>query len=355
MRPGTRGELKDNGKDNMMAYIEFQNLSKYYGSKQVLDDINLSIGKGELVTLLGPSGCGKSTLLRCLAGLEEVTEGRILLDGTDITGVEPRKRDIGMVFQQYSLFPNMTVTRNVAFGLKIKKTDKALIREKTADILKIVGLDEQAGMYPAQLSGGQQQRAALARALVTEPKVLLLDEPLSAIDALLRHSLQIEIRRIQKEVGITAVFVTHDQDEAMVMSDTIHLLHDGRIEQSARPIDMYTKPVTRFAATFIGHYNLLSAAQLKTACGGTAFAEMTAFRPEIIDMHPAGGAEPENPDAYLMRGRIAASLPHGNIIRYAVLCGGVQIDVDTLFGDESLFHEGDEVCLAVPKDKCISL
>ena len=172
-----------------MAYIEFQNLCKSYGSKQVLDDINLSIGKGELVTLLGPSGCGKSTLLRCLAGLEEVTEGRILLDGTDITGIDPRKRDIGMVFQQYSLFPNMTVTRNVAFGLKIKKTDKALIREKTADILKIVGLDEQAGMYPAQLSGGQQQRAALARALVTEPKVLLLDEPLSAIDALLRHSL----------------------------------------------------------------------------------------------------------------------------------------------------------------------
>ena len=146
-----------------MAYIEFQNLCKSYGSKQVLDDINLSIGKGELVTLLGPSGCGKSTLLRCLAGLEEVTEGRILLDGTDITGIDPRKRDIGMVFQQYSLFPNMTVTRNVAFGLKIKKMDKALIREKTADILKIVGLDEQAGMYPAQLSGGQQQRAALAR------------------------------------------------------------------------------------------------------------------------------------------------------------------------------------------------
>ena len=291
-----------------MAYIEFQNLCKSYGSKQVLDDINLSIGKGELVTLLGPSGCGKSTLLRCLAGLEEVTEGRILLDGTDITGIDPRKRDIGMVFQQYSLFPNMTVTRNVAFGLKIKKTDKALIREKTADILKIVGLDEQAGMYPAQLSGGQQQRAALARALVTEPKVLLLDEPLSAIDALLRHSLQIEIRRIQKEVGITAVFVTHDQDEAMVMSDTIHLLHDGRIEQSARPIDMYTKPVTRFAATFIGHYNLLDAAKMKTACGETVPSGMLAFRPEIIDMHPAGGAEQAFPTATLSATRFSAAV-----------------------------------------------
>ena len=185
--------------------------------------------------------------------------------------------------------------------------------------------------------------------------MLLLDEPLSAIDALLRHSLQIEIRRIQKEVGITAVFVTHDQDEAMVMSDTIHLLHDGRIEQSARPIDMYTKPVTRFAATFIGHYNLLDAAKMKTACGETVPSGMLAFRPEIIDMHPAGGAEPENPDAYMMRGRIAASLPHGNIIRYAVLCGGVQIDVDTLFGDESLFHEGDEVTLSIPKSKCIAL
>lgn len=208
-----------------MSYIRFENLSKNYGQKEVLKDINLEIEKGTLVTLLGPSGCGKSTLLRCLAGLETVSSGKIFLDGKDITDISPRDRGIGMVFQQYSLFPNMTVEQNIAFGLKIKKTDKNIIQEKVNDIINIVGLKEQAKQYPSQLSGGQQQRAALARAIVTEPKVLLLDEPLSAIDALLRHSLQIEIRRIQQELGITAIFVTHDQDEAMVMSDVIHLMY----------------------------------------------------------------------------------------------------------------------------------
>lgn len=194
-----------------MSYIRFENLSKNYGQKEVLKDINLEIEKGTLVTLLGPSGCGKSTLLRCLAGLETVSSGKIFLDGKDITDISPRDRGIGMVFQQYSLFPNMTVEQNIAFGLKIKKTDKKVIQEKVNDIISIVGLKEQVKQYPSQLSGGQQQRAALARAIVTEPKVLLLDEPLSAIDALLRHSLQIEIRRIQQELGITAIFVTHDQ------------------------------------------------------------------------------------------------------------------------------------------------
>ena len=191
---------KNQRKWRKMAYIKFENIVKNYGRNVVLKNINLEIEKGQLVTLLGPSGCGKSTLLRCLAGLEEVTEGKIFLDGRDITNVNPRERDMGMVFQQYSLFPNMTVLENVEFGMKLKKTDKKEMKERAEDMLGIVGLKDKMYSYPANLSGGQQQRAALARAIVTEPKVLLLDEPLSAIDALLRKSLQAEIRRIQKKL-----------------------------------------------------------------------------------------------------------------------------------------------------------
>ena len=232
-----------------MSYIRFENLSKSFGKNEVLTDINLEVEKGQLVTLLGPSGCGKSTLLRCLAGLETVTSGRVYLDGEDITDKNPKDRDIGMVFQQYSLFPNMDVAQNVAFGLKMKKVPKEEITKRVEEMVDIVGLSDHLHHYPAEMSGGQQQRAALARAMVTHPKVLLLDEPLSAIDALLRHSLQVEIRRIQKEMDITAIFVTHDQDEAMVMSDVINLMYQGKIEQSAPPTQMYTQPVSKFAAT----------------------------------------------------------------------------------------------------------
>ena len=202
------------------------------------------------MTLLGPSGCGKSTLLRCLSGLETVTSGKVYLDDKDITDVNPKDRDIGMVFQRYSLFPNMDVAQNVAFGLKMKKVPNAEIDKRVKEMVDIVGLSDHLHHYPSELSGGQQQRAALARAMVTNPKVLLLDEPLSAIDALLRHSLQVEIRRIQQELNMTAIFVTHDQDEAMVMSDVIHLMYNGKIEQSATPTEMYTEPVSKFAATF---------------------------------------------------------------------------------------------------------
>lgn len=335
-----------------MSYIKFENLSKNYGQKEVLKDINLEIEKGTLVTLLGPSGCGKSTLLRCLAGLETVSSGKIFLDGKDITDISPRDRGIGMVFQQYSLFPNMTVEQNIAFGLKIKKTDKNIIQEKVNDIINIVGLKEQAKQYPSQLSGGQQQRAALARAIVTEPKVLLLDEPLSAIDALLRHSLQIEIRRIQQELGITAIFVTHDQDEAMVMSDVIHLMYQGHMEQSGRPTELYTKPATKFVASFIGHYNLLDAPVMKKICGADIASESIAFRPELIQV----STEPvEDPDSYMIPGEIAFSLPHGNILRYAVMCGGTQVDVDALFGTEAPYCKGDRIYLSIRKDDCIYL
>lgn len=335
-----------------MAYIRFENICKSFGKNEVLKNINLDVEKGQLVTLLGPSGCGKSTLLRCLAGLETVTSGKVYLDGNDITNVNPKDRDIGMVFQQYSLFPNMTVEQNVAFGLKMKKVDKSKIKSKVKEIVEIVGLGDKMRHYPSQLSGGQQQRAALARAIVTEPKVLLLDEPLSAIDALLRHSLQIEIRRIQKELNITAIFVTHDQDEAMVMSDVIHLMYKGNIEQSAPPTQLYTQPKTKFAATFIGHYNVLDRDKFKTVCGEAVDCDSIAFRPEIVQI----SNKPVSADnCYMMKGTIAVSLPHGNILRYGIMCGGVQIDVDVLFSDVVPFENGETVYLSVKKDECIML
>ena len=241
-----------------MSYIEFKNINKYYGDNQVLKNISLNVEKGQFVTLLGPSGCGKSTLLRCLSGLEEISSGQIIMDGKDITDLEPKDRNIGMVFQHYSLFPNMTVEENIAFGLKMKKKPKEEIAEKVKQAMEMVELTGKEKEYPDNLSGGQQQRVALARSIVQEPKVLLLDEPLSAIDAKLRKSLQNSIKQVHKALGLTSIFVTHDQDEAMVMSDTIHLFHEGKIEQSSDPITMYTSPVSKFAAAFIGNYNILT-------------------------------------------------------------------------------------------------
>lgn len=193
-----------------MSYIEFKNINKYYGDNQVLKNISLNVEKGQFVTLLGPSGCGKSTLLRCLSGLEEISSGQIIMDGKDITDLEPKDRNIGMVFQHYSLFPNMTVEENIAFGLKMKKKPKEEIAEKVKQAMEMVELTGKEKEYPDNLSGGQQQRVALARSIVQEPKVLLLDEPLSAIDAKLRKSLQNSIKQVHKALGLTSIFVTHD-------------------------------------------------------------------------------------------------------------------------------------------------
>ncbi|MBR5310785.1 MAG: ABC transporter ATP-binding protein [Oscillospiraceae bacterium] len=335
-----------------MAYIRFENLNKSFGDNHVLKDINLDIEKGELVTLLGPSGCGKSTLLRCLSGLEKVTSGKIYLDGVDITDVDPRDRGIGMVFQQYSLFPNMSVKDNVAFGLKMKKVPKDEIEKKVKQMLEIVGLSDKIDQFPMQLSGGQQQRVALARAIVTEPKVLLLDEPLSAIDALLRHNLQIEIRRIQKELNITTIFVTHDQDEAMVMSDTIHLFNAGHIEQSGSPVDLYVTPRTKFTASFIGNYNLLPAEKFGKACGEEIGCEDVAIRPEIVKL----SKEPvESDTCYQLKGTITSFISHGNVIRFRVENEDIWLNSDIVFERELAFAEGDEVYVTVEKDLVIKL
>ena len=336
-----------------MSYIHFEQINKKFGSNHVLKDIDLEVEKGQLVTLLGPSGCGKSTLLRCLAGLEQVTSGRVYVDGEDITDVIPRRRGIGMVFQQYSLFPNMNVTDNVAYGLKLKKLPRAQIADKVEHMLEIVGLSEKKGQYPAQLSGGQQQRVALARAMVTEPKVLLLDEPLSAIDALLRKNLQIEIRRIQQQLGITTVFVTHDQDEAMVMSDVIHLFHDGRIEQSGTPEQIYTHPATKFAATFIGNYNLPDAADFNRVFGADIAGESVAIRPEIVMLskQPLGRTETR----LTAKGKIVQHISHGSLIRFGVDFDGLLLNADVVYESGMDFAEGETVYAAVKKELVIKM
>ena len=336
-----------------MSYIEFKNVVKRFGDNTVLDHIDFGIEKGDLVTLLGPSGCGKSTLLRCLSGLEAVSEGQIILNGRDITGVPASKRNIGMVFQQYSLFPNMTVEQNIAFGLKMQKADPAVIEKRVQEAIAMVELTGKESSYPANLSGGQQQRAALARSIVTEPDVLLLDEPLSAIDAKLRRALQSRIREIQQELGLTTIFVTHDQDEAMVMSDVIQLFHAGRIEQAGSPVQVYTNPVSEFAASFIGSYNLLRADEFRALTGDMADdGRVVAIRPETIGI----SAEPPIDDAaYVAEATVVRSVPRGNVLRYTLDASGVEFRVDTLFRSFHLFDDGERVFVAIPKHDCLHI
>ncbi len=334
-----------------MAYIEFKNIDKYYGDNHVLKGINLEINKGDFVTLLGPSGCGKSTLLRCLAGLEKISGGQIMLDGEDITNKDPKDRNIGMVFQQYSLFPNMTVGENLSFGLKLQKLDNSEISRRVKDAIDMVELKGKEKEYPSNLSGGQQQRVALARGIVMQPKVLLLDEPLSAIDAKLRKSLQTSIRRIHKELGFTSVFVTHDQDEAMVMSDVIHLFHEGKIEQSGSPVEVYTKPVTSFAAGFIGNYNILDSRAMELITGKKWKDGQIAIRPETFFL----SRNEITTEDYCMQGLITDSVPRGNVLRYTININDVEVYADVLFRSISMYNIGDRLNIGVSDHNCVRL
>ncbi|GAA4179209.1 ABC transporter ATP-binding protein [Gryllotalpicola koreensis] len=237
--------------------VELIDVVKRYGSHQALAGVDLRVEPGEFIALLGPSGCGKTTALRALSGLEQIDGGRIVIDGTDVAQVPVNKRDIGMVFQSYSLFPHMTALQNVEFGLRMRKVDAAGRRSRATEALELVGLGELAERYAHQLSGGQQQRVALARALVTRPRVLLLDEPLSALDAKVRVSLRDQIRRIQKDLGITTLFVTHDQEEALAVADRVAVMNAGNIEQIGTPEELYLNPRTSFVADFVGLSNKL--------------------------------------------------------------------------------------------------
>lgn len=243
--------------------IELKNVTKSFDDNVILKDFNIKVKKDEFLTILGPSGCGKTTILRLIGGFEAPNEGKILFNGNDITNKEPYERKINTVFQKYALFPHMNVYKNIAFGLNIKKMDKKLIKEKVKEVLKLVNLVGFENREIESLSGGQQQRIAIARALVNEPEVLLLDEPLGALDLKLRQAMQIELKRIQKSVGITFIYVTHDQEEALSMSDTIIVLNNGEIQQMDTPLNIYNEPKNAFVADFIGESNIIKAKMLE--------------------------------------------------------------------------------------------
>lgn len=337
-----------------MSYIVFEHIEQYYGEQHVLKDLSLSVEKGSFVTLLGPSGCGKSTLLRCLAGLESISSGRILLDGEDITFKQPRLRQVGMIFQQYSLFPTMTVASNIAFGLKMKGISKSEIAQRVSEALEMVDLKGSEKKYPSQLSGGEQQRVALCRCIVTHPKVLLMDEPFSAIDAKLRKELQTRIKEIHRQLGMTTIFVTHDQDEAMTMSDTIHLMHGGVIEQSASPLELYSNPSTPFAASFMGNYNILTSEEFFSLTGYHTSEPQICFRPELVTMSSTPLASQE--DSFVVQGVITHRIPQGNTLLYQVQIGCLSIKIYILFDrhTQSFYNTGETIWLRIFKQDLLS-
>lgn len=321
-----------------MSFLSISHLEKVFGQNRVVKDFNLDIAKGEFISLLGPSGCGKTTVLRMVAGFETPTSGNILIDGQDVTGLKPNRRNIGMMFQAYALFPNLTVADNVAFGLKVKGVGRAEREARVVEMLKLIGLSDLGGRFPFQLSGGQQQRVALARALAPSPRVLLLDEPLSALDAKVRVSLRNEIREIQQELGITTIFVTHDQEEAMSISDRIVVMNAGIADQVGSPFEIYNRPTTRFVANFVGTLNTFDVTAegsntvmldghrltLPENTGAATGAKLSiAMRPEALRLGRSDGYETVLPaqieDVHFM----------GSIIRLSALMAGTRVSLDT--------------------------
>lgn len=308
--------------------VELVDLTRSYGSVKALDGLSLRMEPGELVALLGPSGCGKTTALRILAGLDEATSGTVLVDGRDVSSVPANKRDMGMVFQAYSLFPHLTVLDNVAFGLKMRGKSKRDRLSTAADMLDLVGLGAHKNKYANELSGGQQQRVALARALAIAPRVLLLDEPLSALDAKVRAQLRDEIRRVQLEVGTTTLFVTHDQEEALAVADRVGVMSQGKLERLAAPAELYANPATPFVAEFVGLHNKIPAevtdgkarvlgATVPTLAGSVGSGAGTAMvRPESVTVQadPDGNATVASVAFLGPISRVYVNLPDGPVI-----------------------------------------
>ncbi|MCX5569120.1 ABC transporter ATP-binding protein [Kaistia nematophila] len=289
-----------------MAFLTIEKLVKTFGTQTTVKGVDLAVERGEFVTLLGPSGCGKTTILRMIAGFESATSGTIRIDGKDITDLRPNQRHIGMVFQAYALFPNMSVADNIAFGLKVAKKSSAEIAARVKEMLELIKLPQLGDRYPYQLSGGQQQRVALARALAVKPQILLLDEPLSALDAKIRISLREEIRAVQRALGITTIFVTHDQEEALSMSDRICVMNDGNIEQLGTPFEIYNYPKTRFVASFVGTLNILNGRVLDSTSGRLSIDDQ-----EIVTARELGGASTGDTLALALRPE-ALSIGHAN-------------------------------------------
>jgi putative spermidine/putrescine transport system ATP-binding protein len=323
-----------------MSFIDIRGLRKAFGPHTIVHDFEIGIEKGEFVSFLGPSGCGKTTILRMIAGFEPATSGSITIAGRDVTHLPPAKRDVGMVFQAYALFPNMTVAENIGFGLRVAGRGAREIAARVEEMLQLIKLPHLADRRPWQLSGGQQQRVALARAIAVKPQVLLLDEPLSALDAKIRVSLRQEIRALQRELGITTIFVTHDQEEALSMSDRVVVLNEGRAEQIASPFEIYNTPASRFVASFVGTLNLLDAVvadidgrrlriddqevSVASALGAFAVGDRlcVALRPEAMTI---GASAAEN----LLTGTVTAVDFLGAIVRLRVRLGGQSLSLDT--------------------------
>jgi putative spermidine/putrescine transport system ATP-binding protein len=337
--------------------VRLEGLSRHYGPVVALDRLDLTLEPGQLVALLGPSGCGKTTTLRLLAGLEDADGGRVVVGGRDLTHVPANKRDMGMVFQAYSLFPHMTVRQNVAFGLRLRRVGGAERDRRALEMLDLVGLAEQASRYPHQLSGGQQQRVALARALAIEPQVLLLDEPLSALDAKVRAQLRDEIRRIQLEVGITTLFVTHDQEEALAIADRVGVMRDGHLEQLAPPTEVYSRPATSFVAEFVGLTNRLvgqvragqvtvRGCELPLVERETPDGQVVALvRPEAVTM-----ASHDAPESGPLVGTVIAVTFLGATSRVTVDLGDATIMAQLSTADASTLSAGSRVALTIRPD-----
>lgn len=330
--------------------IEVKGVSKFFGEKTALDHINLSIKKGEFVTILGPSGCGKTTLLRLIAGFQTASEGVICIAGKEITQTPPHKRPVNTVFQKYALFPHLNVYDNIAFGLKLKKLPKDVVLKKVKAALKMVGMTDYEYRDVNSLSGGQQQRVAIARAIVNEPEVLLLDEPLAALDLKMRKDMQMELKEMHKSLGITFVYVTHDQEEALTLSDTIVVMSEGRIQQIGTPTDIYNEPINSFVVDFIGESNILNGVMVKDRlvhfydrdfeCVDEGFGEQTpvdvVIRPEDLYIFPVS-------DMAQLRGVVQSCIFKGVHYEMVVLCQGYEFVVQ----DYHAFEAGTEVGLLV--------
>jgi putative spermidine/putrescine transport system ATP-binding protein len=354
-----------------MDYLVLNHVKKHFGAFQAVEDFELAAARGEFVSFLGPSGCGKTTTLRMIAGFERPDSGTISVGGRDITQLPPNKRNVGMVFQAYALFPNMTVASNIGFGMRVKRRPSNEIKTRVGELLDLINLPDKADRYPWQLSGGQQQRVALARALAISPDVLLLDEPLSALDAKIRVALRNEIRAIQRQLGITTVYVTHDQEEALSLSDRVVVMSQGRMEQVGAPFEIYNFPATRFVASFIGTLNLVTAGVIdapsgRISIGGqevTAAGPITdvgadhevtvALRPEGLRLGGASDGQNE------LRGAIEDVAFLGSVVRVRVNVGsngGPTLHVDTFNAP----HRpppvvGENVTVAFPREACLPL
>ena len=359
--------------DQSTGFLEIIDVRKLFGQSAAVDTFNLSVRHGEFISFLGPSGCGKTTTLRMVAGFERPTSGRIRINGVDVTNVPANKRKIGMVFQSYALFPNMTVAENIQFGLKVAGQRAEAMQQRVTEMLELIHLPDVGKRYPHQLSGGQQQRVALARALAFQPQVLLLDEPLSALDAKIRVSLRQEIRSIQRKLGITAIYVTHDQEEALSISDRVVVMNKGKAEQIGTPTEIYNTPQTQFVASFVGTLNVLQAQLVDPAnklvsvddqqvrveeinanghSNGTPLS--MALRPEAITLHrSSANGKDMPPNSNALRGTVEDINFLGSVVRIRIRLRDQVVNADSFNNPHAVLPGyGEPVTLSFPMEAC---